>query len=193
MTSASSPTGPTGAPIGFRPLRAVAIVVVAVVVGVVVLVRMGGVPTHASSTSSSTAAVVRTTTTTTTPTSSSSTLSTTSTVPARLVTVLVLNGYTTRHAALYFQKKLAALGYDTRAPADAATSTDKTSQVFVVSALDLANAEAVAQALGLSPSAVLSPTPANDPAIPPAYLHQADLIVVVGADISREVPPGYNG
>jgi hypothetical protein len=167
-------------------------VVVAIAIGVVVLVRMGGVPTHASSTSSSRAAVVVTTTTTTQLTSSS-TVSTTTTVPARSVTVLVLNGYTTRHAALYFQKKLVGLGYDTRAPADAATSTDKTSQVFVVNASDLPNAQAVAQALGLSPSAVLTPTPANDSAIPPAYLHQADLIVVVGADISSEVPPGYKG
>jgi hypothetical protein len=102
----------------------------------------------------------------------------TTTLPPSKVTVLVLNGFTVRHAALFFQHKLVSDGYDTLAPTNATTETNKTSQVFVIS---------------LPSSAVLTPTPANDVAVPSTLLHQADLVLVVGGDISNQVPADYKG
>jgi hypothetical protein len=170
----------------------------AVVVGVFVLARTGSTPTtaatHLPPTSAPTTlphtrvtppkAVTTSTTTTTTPTT---------TLPPSKVTVLVLNGGDVRHAALFFQHKLAGDGYDTLAPTNATSETNKTSQIFVISPGDSANALAIAAFLGLPSSAVTTPTPANDSAVPATMLHQADLVLVVGGDISNEVPKGYNG
>jgi hypothetical protein len=114
-------------------------------------------------------------------------------LPPSKVTVLVLNGWTTRHAALFFKHRLAGDGYDTLAPTNATTETNRDSRIFVVSPGDSANALAIAAFLGLPSSAVLTPTPANDSAVPVNLLHQADLVLVVGGDISKQVPPGYNG
>jgi hypothetical protein len=105
----------------------------------------------------------------------------------------VLNGWTTRHAALYFQKKLAADGYDTLAPNNALNETNATTSVFVVTPADSATGTAIAELLGLAASAVALPSPTNDSAVPTTLLHQADIIVVVGGDISKEVPVGYSG
>jgi hypothetical protein len=107
--------------------------------------------------------------------------------------VLVLNGWDVRHAALFFQHKLAGDGYDTLAPTNATSETNKSSQIFVISPGDSANALAIAAFLGLPSSAVMTPTPANDSAVPATMLHQADLVLVVGGNISIEVPKGYNG
>ncbi|MGC8627589.1 MAG: hypothetical protein ACP5VR_08560 [Acidimicrobiales bacterium] len=181
-------------PGGLQPLRAVAIVVLAVVVGLVVLARMSPSPSSVVVSRPTRAArsvpttVGAATTTTTVPTT------TTTTVAPTNVRVLVLNGYTKYHAALYYKNKLAALGYDTLAPMDAITSTNMTSTIFVVTPSDRANALALARSpLGLPASDVVAPTPANDAAVPAARLHLADLILLVGADISSRVPVGYNG
>jgi hypothetical protein len=123
----------------------------------------------------------------------STTTTTTVTVPPSTVTVLVLNGWTTAHAALFFQKKLAGDGYDTLAPNNALDETNTTTSVFVVAPSDSATGTAIAELLGLSPSAVVVPTATNDSAIPASVLHQADIVVVVGADISNQVPKGYTG
>ncbi|MGP8206444.1 MAG: LytR C-terminal domain-containing protein [Acidimicrobiales bacterium] len=192
--------GPPGHhPRPFQPLRAALVIVLAVVVGVFVLDRTGGTPTTAAThlpptsarttvphTPVTTPKVVTTSTTTTTTTP-------TTTLPPSKVTVLVLNGWNVRHAALFFQHKLAADGYDTLAPTNATSETNKTSQLFVISPGDGANALAIAAFLGLPSSTVITPTPANDSAIPATMLHQADLVLVVGGDISKEVPNGYNG
>jgi len=191
-TSSARGSGPQ--PGGLRPLRAVAIVVLAVVVGLVVLARMSSSPSSVAASRPTrttrpvptTAGVAKTTTTvpTTTPT----------TVAPTNVRVLVLNGYTKYHAALYYKNKLAALGYDTLAPMDAITSTNMTSTIFVITPSDRANALALARSpLGLPASDVVAPTLANDSAVPTARLHLADLILLVGADISSRVPAGYNG
>jgi hypothetical protein len=108
------------------------------------------------------------------------------------VTLLVLNGWTKEHAALYFQTELAGFGYDTLAPTDAATNTNKYSEMFVVRSRYEGNAKVIAQSLGLSSSVVVAPRPANDSAVPSADLDSADLIFVVGEDISSRVPPGYS-
>ncbi len=172
-------------------------VVLAVVVGVFVLARTGGAPSTVAT------RVPPTTTRTTVPvtkvsrpsgvvtTSTSTTLAPTTTLPPSKVTVLVLNGWTVRHAALFFQHKLVAAGYDTLAPTNATTEANKTSQIFVVSPVDKTNALAIASFLGLPSSSVIAPTAANDTAVPAALLHQADLVLVVGGDISNQVPAGY--
>ena len=118
---------------------------------------------------------------------------TTTTVAPSGVTVLVLNGGTTEHAALYFQTKLQDEGYDTLAPSDATTDNNKLTEVLVNKSAVEANALAMAKALSVSPSAVMAPTPQNDAAVPADDLRAADIIVVVGLDISAQVPQGYDG
>jgi hypothetical protein len=175
------------------------VVVLAVVVGVFVLARTGSAPTtvatHLPPTSARTtvpvtkvsqpSGVVTTSTTTT--------VAPPTTLPPSKVTVLVLNGWSVSHAALFFQHKLAAAGYDTLAPSNATSEGSKTSQIFVVSRVDNANALAIASFLGLPSSAVVTPTAVNDTVVPATLLHQADLVLVVGADISDQVPAGYHG
>jgi hypothetical protein len=203
------PIGPGGTPPppsrrNSQPLRAIVIVIVAVAIAVVVLARMSPAKSTASPTQSTVSTTTTTTTTisgsgtTTTTTSTSTTLptstTTTTTVPASSVTVLVLNGWTTPHAALYFQQKLAKHGYDTLAPENAATNTNKTSYIYVANGTrQSTNAYEVAGIVGVGPSQVVVPNATNDAAIPPASLHQADLIVLVGEDISGQVPTGYSG
>ena len=175
-------------------------VVVAVAIAVGVLVRMS--PAHSSASPSGTthpAAVTTTTVPAGTVTTLPSVVTTTSTtaVTARpsTVTVLVLNGWTTAHAALYFQKKLAGDGYDTLAPNNALDEANATTTIFVVAPADSATGTAIAELLGVSDpqTAVIAPTATNDSAVPATFLHQADIVVVVGSDISKQVPVGYTG
>lgn len=105
----------------------------------------------------------------------------------------MLNGYTTAHGALFFQKQLAAKGYDTRAPANALTDTNKTSLVFYTSPAYRANALAIAAELSLPATAVVAPTTANDTMVPAYYLSGTDIILMIGADISARVPANYTG
>lgn len=187
------PRGPGAA----QPFRAVLVVVVAVLVGVGVLARMSPPHNTAAAAGRVTTTVPRTTGTTSRPTTSSTTVltstTTTTTVPPASVVVLVLNGWTTAHAALYFQKKLAADGYDTKAPTNALSETNKTSTIFVVKPQDQANGLAIARSLGVPATAVIAPAPSNDSAVPASELNVADVIVLVGGDISTQVPPGYKG
>lgn len=176
-----------------NPNRAGLVLLAAVVLAVFVLARtseprsaaLAGhpVPTTAHATrprvAPTTSSVPATTTTTTT------------TVPPSSVVVLVLNGWTTSHAALYFKNQLATQGYDMRAPSNATTSTNATSEIFVTKSSDEASALAIAHFLGLPSSVVVTPTPTNDSAVPGGYLQQADVVVVVGGDISGRVPAGY--
>jgi hypothetical protein len=197
------PTNPGSTPPSARhattsqPLRAALVVVVAVAITVGVLVRMGPAHSSASSTRPTSPPVVSTSTpsssVTTLPSVATTSTSSTTTVPPSNVTVLVLNGWTTRHAALFFQKKLAADGYDTLAPNNALDETNSTTSVFVVTPADSATGTAIAELLGLSPSTVVVPSSTNDLAVPTTLLHQADIIVLVGGDISTQVPAGYNG
>jgi hypothetical protein len=199
--SSGPPGGPGGPPPSTRPgatsqpLRAALVVVVAVAIAVGVLVRMSPAHSAASPTGTTHPAAASTTTVpsaTTTP-AVVTTTTTTTTVPPATVTVLVLNGWTTEHAALYFQKKLAGDGYDTLAPNNALDETSTTTSVFVVAPSDSTTGTAIAELLGLPSSAVVVPSATNDSAIPASLLHQADIIVVVGADISKQVPVGYTG
>ena len=156
---------------------------------------MGTSPTPAAAKQTTVPAKTSTTVRTRTSTTTAAATTTTSTTAAPAgVTVLVLNGYTTYHAALYFKNQLAALGYDALAPNNAITDTNATSTIFVVAPAYRPNALALARSpLGLPASAVVSPAPTNDAAVPAALLHQADLILLVGGDLSRRVPAHYNG
>lgn len=183
-----------------QPFRALAIVALALVVAVVVLARMptspakpaaarsGPTTTARAGTSTTTAPSVTSTTATTLPPTTTST-----TLAPSSVTVAVLNGWTTAHGALYFQHQLSAQGYDTRAPANAISDTNKTSAVFFTSVAYRANALALASFLGLPATSVLAPTATNDVAIPPYYLSGTDIILLIGADISSRVPASYGG
>ena len=197
--AAGGPPPPRG-PRGSQPLRAVVVVVVAVAVAVLVLARMStphstAAPTTSAGTTATTsqqAASTSTSGTTSTTVATSST--TTTTVAPSSVTILVLNGWTTPHGALYFQKKLASHGYDTLAPNNAAADTVRLSKIYITNGTPKStNAYQVAGIVGVGPAAVVYPSPANAPAVPPSLLHVSDLVVLVGADISGQVPPGYNG
>jgi LytR cell envelope-related transcriptional attenuator len=191
--SPSGPVGPGRPPAprrSFQPIRAAAVIFVSVGVGIAVLARMGGTPTTASTTTT-TRPTTSSVTTTTALTSTTVPTTTTTTIAPHKVTVLVLNGGTTLHAALYFQTELSADGYDTLAPNNATTSALKLSEIFVVKPSAQANAAAIAGILKASPSSVLTPTAANDGAVPTSMINSADVIVVVGADISGQVPPHF--
>lgn len=196
------PSGPSGdrplagRPGAVQPFRALVILAVAVVVAVVVLARMTTSPAKpvaahsgaktAPRTSPNTTPHGTTTTTTTVP----STTTSTTLVPSS-VTVAVLNGWTTAHGALYFQHLLAAQGYDTRAPANAISDTNKASAVFFTSVAYRSNALGIAAYLKLPATSVLAPTTSNDVALPSYYLSGTDIILLVGGDISGRVPAGY--
>lgn len=191
------PPSPPRGRASIQPARALLVVGVAVLVAVLVLARMTSSPPKAvaaaHSTTTTTAGATSSTTPPSTTTTTVATTTTSTTLPPSSVTVLVLNGWTTYHAALYFQHELAAKGYDTRAPANAISDTNKTSQVFFTSPAYQANALAIASALALPAAAVVAPTATNDAAVPASELSGADIILLVGGDISVRVPAGYNG
>lgn len=180
-----------------RPWRAAAVVLIGLAVGIAVLARggAGSIPTAVTHQVRTTAAgaprtthhVVRTTVPTTVPTTTTTTLA-----PAS-VKVLVLNGWTTAHGALYFQTQLRNKGYDTLAPNDATSSDIKTSEVLYTAPHYKANALAIASEMAIPPSAVMVEASTNDSVVPPTLLPQASVVVVIGQDISNQVPAGYTG
>ena len=170
---------------------------VAGVLAVVVLGRMGGTGGTAALTKRTTTTTVpvtraATTTTTSTPVTTLPTTTTTTVAPSSVL-VQVLNGWTTLHGALYFKNQLQPHGYDVLVPLDALTNTIKSSVVFYVHPAYAASAMAIAQDLGIPPSAVVAPTTQNDSAVPATDLTQADVVVLIGKDISARVPAGYKG
>lgn len=166
-------------------------VLISVGIGIAVLARMGGGHGTAAASTTTVPPTVAAGTTTTSTVTGTSAATTTTTVPPGNVTVLVLNGATTEHAALYFETKLHEAGYDTQAPNDATSDTNALTHVFVFEPAAHYNALAIATALGVPSAAVVTPSVANDSAIPSADLHTSDIVVVVGADISKQVPPNY--
>jgi hypothetical protein len=201
----AGPPRPPGAPGGgshrapgaIQPLRAVLVLLVAVLVAVVVLARLGGthasqaLPAHKTTTTVHKSSARTTTSTSTTVVGTSTTTSTT--IPASSVVVLVLNGWTTRHAALFFMKRLVTFGYDLRVPIDAATADNQVSMVFYVHAQYEPSALAIAGDLDIALSDVVAPSSTNDSALTTADTDSADVIVLVGGNISGRVPVGYNG
>jgi hypothetical protein len=187
------PQRPPGA---IQPLRAVLVLLVAVLVAVVVLARLGGThsnaapPNRTTSTTSSTPPSRTIASTSTTVVGTSTT--TTTTIPTSSVLVLVLNGWTTSHAALFFKNKLATFGYDLRVPIDAVTSNNKTSRVYYVHPQYEATALAIAGDLDLPATDVVAVS-STDAALTSTDIESAYVILLVGEDISGRVPAGYNG
>ena len=178
-------------------MRAVLVLMAAVLVAVVVLARLGGthtsgaLPVHQTTTTVHKGAARTTTSTSTTVVGVSTTTSTT--IPVASVVVLVLNGWTTEHAALFFKNRLATFGYDLRSPIDAATSDNKTSSVFYVHARYEPSALAIAGELSIPSADVVAPASTNDSALTTTDINSADVIVLVGENISGKVPVGYKG
>lgn len=107
--------------------------------------------------------------------------------------VLVLNGWSTRHAALYYKNRLAPYGFDLLTPIDAATADNKQSLVFYEHSQYQAVALTIAQDLSIPTANVVAPSSTNDSALTETDQAAADVIVLVGEDISGKVPTGYNG
>jgi hypothetical protein len=172
------------------------VLLVAVLVAVVVLARLGGTHTSAAPPARATSTTVATgpsrTIASTSTTVVGTSTTTTTTIPTSSVLVLVLNGWTTMHAALYFKDKLATFGYDLRVPIDAVTDTNKTSQVYYVHPQYEATALAIAGDLDLPATDVVATT-STDAALTSTDIDSADVILLVGEDISGRVPAGYNG
>ena len=193
-------TGPHRSPGAIQPVRAVLVLLVAALVAVVVLARLGGAgatitpitPASKVTTTTTTAPVASAASTTTTANVVGTSTTTTTIAPSHVL-VLVLNGWTTRHAALYFKNRLAFFGYDLLVPVDAVSDTNQTSKIFYVHAQYEPTALAIAGELDLPASDVLAPSSGNDSALVTADLNSADVIVLVGEDISGRVPAGYNG
>ncbi|HTW10790.1 MAG TPA: hypothetical protein VME46_25040 [Acidimicrobiales bacterium] len=183
-------------------MRALLVLVVAAVVAVVVLARLAGGPAGSAATPTTSLQTTTSTSAKTGPsTVSSPTTTTTVVTPAATTTtiapshvlVLVLNGWTTYHAALYFKNQLSFYDYDLKVPEDAETDTNTRSLVFYTHAQYEPSATQIAKDLHLSPSAVVAPSPTNDGALTVSYIDSADVILLVGEDISGRVPSGYKG
>lgn len=114
--------------------------------------------------------------------------------PASEVRVVVVNGTTTKGAAAKVSDPLnQTAGYNTLRPADATAavkaSPPKTSLVYFTTGYER-EAKAIAVFLGLGVKAVaLLPTP---PPAAPAELNNANVVVLVGADLAAN-PPAQAG
>lgn len=163
--------------------RAVLLIVAALIVGILVLHRGSSAPT-ALAVSGATSTTVKASgshgTTTTTPT-------TAALRNPQDIKVLVANGTDTRGAASLFSDRLHKAGYNTLASTNTTTPA-ATSTVFYAPGYDR-EAAVVATQLGLQPSAV-QPLPQQAPV---AQLHDAQILVVVGPDLSSSTPATTSG
>ncbi len=147
------------------------IVVVAVVVGALLLPSATRPPLLGSAPSGA----VATTTTVPVPTPT-----TTSTVSPAAVHVLVANGTTVPNGAGSVAAFLTTKGFGTLVPVDATSTNLQSSAVYAVNGSDPAGAQAVAVALGLPASGVLtSGTP------PVRSVANATVVVVLGPDLAN--------
>jgi hypothetical protein len=161
--------------------RAVLLIVAALIVGILVLHRGSSTPA-ALAVNGATSTTVRAShgTTTTTPT-------TAALRNPQDIKVLVANGTDTRGAASLFSDRLHKAGYNTLASTNTTTPA-ATSTVFYAPGYDR-EAAVVATQLGLQPSAV-QPLPQQAPV---AQLHDAQILVVVGPDLSSSTPATTSG
>lgn len=156
--------------------RAVVVLAVVVLVGVGVLAKVNtghGTPKASSGSTSVSSTTVAAPTTTTT------------TVPPSQVKVQVLNGVLTGPLAGEWSQKLkSSYGYITEPP-DNATAKVSASAIYVLTPGYSAEANALAQQVGLSASAVnpTVPAPASAP-IPASERATANLVLVIGPDLA---------
>jgi hypothetical protein len=167
------------APSGTNTGRAVVLVAVAVVIAVVLLSRLGS-PAASTSTGPKAAA----TTTTSLPRTTTTTTTATPPLPPAQVKVQVLNGVLTGSLSSEWSAKLkTSPGYDTL-PAENATQVVTSSAIYIVTNGFLAEADALAKAVGLPTTAIVTsvPPPSSAP-IPPAVLGEANLVLVIGPNL----------
>lgn len=175
-------------PAGRRPerdggsggLKAVILIVVVVIVGVVVLSKLNTAHSTAS-------ASHHTKTTVSTTTTLPSTTTTTVVSPAK-IKVQVLNGVssTSSYAGSWSKKLAASPGYLTE-PAANATSKVSHSEIYILTAGYLAEAEALAVTVGIPTSYVDQQVPpASSAPIPPSARSAANLVLVVGPDLASK-------
>jgi hypothetical protein len=156
--------------------RAIAVILAAVVLGVLILRAGGGSGVLALPTTSFPNG--STTTVPHAPTSTSTTVSHAG------VKVLVANASTTNGVASGYSTALQHAGWTMLPPVTARPPAVATSSVYYA-ANKRSEADAVAAALGVPPSAVLPVSPAT----PVAVTTGADVIVLVGSDLAAKTPP----
>lgn len=156
---------------------------IAIALALVVLFHAKGNGSASAATGS--AAHHTSSTTTTTPVTGPTTTATTlpPVTPAN-VRLQVLNGVGSGNYSSEWSTKLRANpGYDTLAPNDA-THTVASSQIYIITAGYLPEAKALATAVGLHTSAIVTATPPPSTApIPANDLSAADLVLVIGPDL----------
>lgn len=175
-----------GRPVQDRPdggsptFKAVLIIVVLVIVGALILSRTSG----GTSPVAGSAATTTTTTTTAGPPASTTTTTLPAAIPASQVKVQVLNGVGTgSYAGEWTAKLKSTAGYVTEPP-DNATAKVSSSTIYVLTPGYVAEADALASAVGLPASAVDTTVPPPDTApIPTTERSTANLVLVVGPDL----------
>ena len=164
---------------GVHAGKAALVIAVAVLIGVLVL--------HHSP-SSRVATSVTTHAPTGSPTTLGSTTTTTTVVPPGSIKLQVLNGTGSGNLASRWVAKLrTSPGYNTLAPDDT-TSKVTQSAIYIETPGYLPEAYALASAVGLGQSAVVTtiPAPASAP-IPASERSKANLVLVVGPDLASSV------
>ncbi len=154
------------------------LVAVLLIVGILVLSRSGST-SHVSAT-----AVTKPKKSAVTTTTVPAPTTTTTTVPPSQVKLQVLNGVLVGQLATQWSAKLkAGYGYITEPP-DNATSKVATSVIYILTPGFTAEADALAQELGLTSAAVNTtvPPPASAP-IPATERSTANLVLVIGPNL----------
>jgi hypothetical protein len=175
--------GSFGRSAGINVGKAVALVAVALVIGWVLLRHNPSSTTVSAAGETSTTAKASKSKSTTTATTSSSPAAATTTQPARpalTVKVLVANGTTVGGQAAFYSNKLHAAGYDTLASTNTFASARPPASIIYYAPNFQTEALAMAQLLGLQPSAV-KPMPTQ---LPVANLQGANILVVIGPDLA---------
>jgi hypothetical protein len=158
--------------VGTQTGKAVLLIVVAVLVAVLLLHHTSGTTSTPKVTKAPSATVPATSTTTA------------ALVPPSQIKLLVLNGTGKGVLAGQFTTKEKQMGYQTQAP-DNTTSVVDSSTVYAVTPQYAAEAQFLAQQLGLPPTAVVTNLPADAP-IATGEKTIANLILVVGPDLANK-------
>lgn len=161
--------------VGTQTGKAIALIAVAALVAVLLLHHNAGPTTVTSKPKTTTAPAL------TAPTTTSTTVAL---IPPANIKLLVLNGTQKGVLAGQFTTKLKEMGYQTQTP-DNTTSMVDSSTVYAVTPQYSAEAQFLAQQLGLEPSAVVTNLPADAP-IASSEKTVANVILVVAQDLANK-------
>jgi hypothetical protein len=182
--------GPPADP-GINPVKAFAVIFVLVVVGIVVL--KGTSPGKVTTSAGKTTTTVHhhgSTTTTLAKGSGGSVAPTTTVVPPAQIKVQVLNGLRSGSLSSQWNANLKRKGYQTGL-ADDATVLTPNSIIYILTPGYQAEADSLAQSIGLPLSSVdpTVPPPASAP-IPSYERTSANLVLVIGHDLAASATSG---